>query len=110
MLSVKEERAQNGGKDGGQETWILDPGLTPTHGPLGIEAPRPAPRNERSGPDGPGDLAFKRFWRSEDGTCPVLFHLGRGFSPECGSRRGSIALSKTVGLVHQVTMFLGLKG
>ena len=75
----------------------LDPG------PLALEV-------KRAGPDGSGDLASKILWRSEDGTCPVLFHLGRGSSVELGSWRGSVVLSKIIGLVHQVAVFLGLKG
>lgn len=72
----------------------LDPG------PLALEV-------KRAGPDGSGDLASKILWHSEDGTCPVLFHLGRGSSVELGSWRGSVVLSKVIGLVHQVAVFLG---
>ena len=74
----------------------LDPG------PLALDM-------KRAGPDGSGDLASKILWRSEDGTCPVLFHLGRGSSVELGSWRGSISLSKIIGLEHQVAVCLGLK-
>ena len=65
---------------------------------------------KRAGPDGSGDLASKVLWRSEDDTCPVLFHLGTGFSTELDSWTGSMVLSKIIALEHQVAVFLGLKG
>ena len=88
---MKEKRAQNSGKAGGQETWILVPGLTSIHGCLWIQAP--SPRNEEGWP--------RWLWRPclQDTLVFRGWYMSSSLPPGDGLLRGAGFLDRIYGAV-----------